>query len=129
MKNRSPLLLMEQAILLVVFTLAAAVCLRLFVWADGTSKQDAQRDYAIFQAQNAAEEIQSAGGDLEKAAQSYGGSVVRGVWQAELEDGCLMQAVRQESGRRYLGRARVEILDKNGEILAELTVSWQEGKP
>ncbi len=129
MKNRSVLLLMEQAILLVVFALAAAVCLRLFVWADGASKQDAQRDYALFQAQNAAEEIKTAGGDLEKAAQSYGGSVSQGLWRLPLEEGCCLQAALENSENPYLGQARVQVLGAKGDILAEITVRWQEDGP
>ncbi len=126
MKNKTTLLLMEQAILLVVFALAAAVCLRLFVWADGASKQDARQDHAVFQAQNAAEEVKAFRGNLEAAAQSYGGSVQGGIWRAELKEGYTLQVTPQKGEVSCLGRAKVEILGPDGSILAEIPVCWQE---
>ena len=39
MKSRAPLALMEQTVMVLVFALAAALCLRAFVLADGISRQ------------------------------------------------------------------------------------------
>ena len=61
MRNRAFLPLMEQAIMILVFALAAALCLRTFVWADGYSARQQARDQAVTVAQNAAETLQAKG--------------------------------------------------------------------
>lgn len=84
MKSKAPLALIEQAIMLVVFALAAVLCLQAFVWADSESKEIAARDMALMQAQSAAEVLKSKGGDMahaqSAAAELLGGRVEQGMW-------------------------------------------------
>ena len=47
MKSKAPLMLMEQMVMLLVFALAAALCLQAFVKADEISKQAEARDRAV----------------------------------------------------------------------------------
>ena len=63
MKSRAPLALMEQMVMLLVFALAAALCLQAFVRSDNISRQSEARDRAAMLVQSAAEAIQSYGGD------------------------------------------------------------------
>ncbi len=129
MKNKTALLLIELALLIAVFAVAAAVCLRLFAWADTTSKEDAQRDTALLQAQNAAQEIKRSRGDLEQAAQRFGGQVTGGLWEAPLEDGCVLRAERKETDTKYLGMASITVFASDGSILVQLDACWQEDGP
>lgn len=129
MKNKTALLLIELSILLAVFAVAAAVCLRLFAWADTTSKQDAQQDAALLYAQNAAQEIKRSRGDLEQAAQRFGGQVTGGLWELPLEDGALLRAEGRETDTEYLGMARVTVFDGDGSVLVRLDTCWQEDGP
>ncbi len=129
MKNKTALLLIELALLIAVFAVAAAVCLRLFAWADTTSKEDAQRDAALLHAQNAAQEIKRSRGDLEQAAQRFGGQVTGGLWEAPLEDGCVLQVEGCKTDTEYLGMARITVYDSNGLVLAQLDACWQEDGP
>lgn len=129
MKNKTALLLIELSILLAVFAVAAAVCLRLFAWADTTAKQDARRDAALLHAQNAAQELKLARGDLEKAAQRFGGEVINGLWEKKLEDGCLLRAQGVETEVDYLGVASITVLGSDGSVLARLDACWQEDGP
>jgi hypothetical protein len=62
---------MEQLVMVLVFALAAAVCLRLFVGAENIAQETARRDEAVIVAQNAAE-LLKAGYSEEEAAQSGG---------------------------------------------------------
>ena len=55
MKSKAPLVLMEQVVMVLVFALTAALCLRMFVLADRLSVKYAATDRAVIEAQNAAE--------------------------------------------------------------------------
>lgn len=70
MKSKASLTLMEQLIMLLVFALAAAVCLRAFVWADTHSAQIETTDKAVLLAQSTAETIKGSGGDVQNALKS-----------------------------------------------------------
>ena len=67
MRSKAPLVLMEQLVMVLVFALAAAVCLRLFVGAENIAQETARRDEAVIVAQNAAE-LLKAGYSEEEAA-------------------------------------------------------------
>lgn len=71
MKNRTSLLLMEQLVMVLVFALAAAMCLQTFAKANAISRETALRDGAVILAQNAAEFLKASKGDT-KAALSLG---------------------------------------------------------
>ena len=46
MKSKAPLLLMEQMVMLLVFALAAALCLQAFVRSEAMSRESEARDHA-----------------------------------------------------------------------------------
>ncbi|MCI9425675.1 MAG: hypothetical protein HFF30_08945, partial [Flavonifractor sp.] len=51
MRSKAPLVMMEQMVMLLVFALAAALCLQAFVRSDAQSKHSEARDRAVLQAQ------------------------------------------------------------------------------
>lgn len=55
MRSKASLLLMEQLVMVLVFALAAAMCLQVFLRADQISAETARRDEAAVIAQNGAE--------------------------------------------------------------------------
>ena len=67
MKSKAPLLLMEQMIMLLVFALAAALCLQAFVQSDARSRRIQERDQAVNLVQNVAETARGRGGGTESA--------------------------------------------------------------
>ena len=133
MRSRAPLALLEQVLMLVVFAVAAVICLRVFLWSDDASRKGADRDHAIFCAQSAAEVLKSCEGDLSSAAAILGGEEMNGQWvitydkewkiSAEEETYILRASRLPQNG--LLGRAEV-VVTQEEEPLAALTVAWQE---
>ena len=80
MRSKTPLAMMEQLLMLLVFALAALVCLQVFVFSGQTSRRNEARDRAVLEAQNAAEELKSLRGDITLAAELYGGSCDGQIW-------------------------------------------------
>lgn len=134
MKNKATLTLMELAVMLLVFSLAAAFCLRAFVWADETSGLCANRDRALVQVQNAAEVLKACGGDVNQAAGMFGGSVQGNTWSVRYDEGWeqveadgeyLLVVRREPSGMEYLFTADVRVLWEE-DCLVQLDVAGQE---
>lgn len=67
MKNKAPLALMEQMVMLLVFALAAALCLQVFIKSDEISLRSQARSDAALAAQNVAEIARHSGGSIEHA--------------------------------------------------------------
>ena len=67
MKSKAPLRLMEQMVMLLVFALAAALCLQAFVKSDELSARGEARDRAAVLCQTAAETVRHYGGDAQNA--------------------------------------------------------------
>lgn len=135
MRSKAPLALMEQAVMVLVFALAAALCLRAFVWSDARSRQNEARDQAVLQAQSAAETLKAFRGDFDRAADLLGGDWDGSVWTLSYDEGWqavpvgssyLLQVRPEDSGLSSLGRARVEVSSHTGQTLFSLYVCWQE---
>lgn len=147
MRSKAPLAMMEQMVMILVFALAAALCLQAFVQSDQMSKESEERDRALAEAQSAAEVIQYTGGDFQRAAAILNAS----VWQEDVfsinygrdwsrsepvqdggtfavyEFGYILGVTRQESGVPGLGKASVWVQeDETGEDLVRFDVCWQE---
>lgn len=143
MRSKTPLVLMEQMIMLLVFALASALCLQAFVKSDQMSRDSENRDRALQAAQNAAEVIRSTGGDFRQAAALldasdweegsltifYGGDwkpsepIAENVYPL----GYTLGAQRQETDIPGLGKAEVWVQDdETGADLARFPVAWQE---
>lgn len=118
MRSKAPLALIEQTVMLLVFALAAALCVRIFVYADQTSRYHEARDRAVLEAQNAAEMLKRFGGSVEK---SYDES-----WQpTEGEAAYRLSTVYTDSGDTYLWTAEVSVSTAEGDVLFTLPVAGQ----
>lgn len=111
MRSRAPLALMEQMVMVLVFSLAAAVCLRAFVLADQTSRRSAVRDRAVVAVQNTAELLKQ----------------TRGAYRPPAGKDWSVTVCPVDSGSELLGAADVVAADEAGELF-RLRVEWQEGR-
>ena len=121
--------------MLLVFALAAAVCVQVFVFADGDSRRDAARDRALAEVQNAAECLKSLRGDYEAAVQTLGGAWDGERWTLEWdeawsqvpEDGAYRLEVLPETpATALLGAAELTVYTAAGDALCTLRTAWQE---
>ncbi len=61
MKSKAPLVMMEQIVMVLVFALAAALCLQTFVLSGRISKKTEMKNRAVVEVQNAAETMKKGG--------------------------------------------------------------------
>ena len=126
MRNKAPLALLEQILMLLIFALAAVICLRAFLWSDDTSRHSARRDDALIHAQTMAETVKAYGGDFSAAAAALHGTVEDGALVIEGETYTLR--AEKEAPAPYLGQAEIAA-EVAGEVLFTLPVAWQEVSP
>lgn len=135
MKSKAPLALAEQIIMMLVFALAAAICLSVFAKCDGIARENRARDFAALEAQNAAEVLKAFRGDTDAAAESYGGTASGELWEifydesGEMTDNnnpqyhLLADICRGEAG--VPGCADISV-ESGGEPVFSIEVCWQE---
>ena len=136
MKNKAPLALMEQLIMILVFALASALCLRLFVYSDQVSVSGAARDQAAAVVQNAAEALKLSGGSMESLAHMLGGEADADIWRMgydsswqetdEKRPAFIAEAKIAEDDIPLMGSAEVSASTADGKPLFQVTVCWQE---
>ena len=125
MKGKTSLVLLEQVVMILVFALAAALCLQAFALSGRISTESELRDRAVLQAQNAVEILKDCGGDRAQAVDQIGGRFDGDILVCEA-DGLRMTVVWQTPEVRYLGTAQVTVRNADGDVLAELPAAWQE---
>lgn len=133
-RSKTPLALMEQLVMVLVFALAAALCVQVFVLSDQTSRRNEARDRALLEAQNAAEALKSGDEDYFAAlaaADGDGGRSIsydadwRSVTEADAADYHLL-IFPADSGLDGLWAARIQVYTADGQLLADLPVAGQE---
>ena len=125
MRSKAPLTMLEQLVMLLVFALAAALCLQAFVLSDQNSRRNALRDEAVVAVQQTAEVVKHCRGDLQQAAELLDGSWDGTALTVE-QDGGTVAAVVQTREEPLLGTAWVSMTDDRGAELFAVSVSWQE---
>lgn len=140
MRSKTPLALMEQLVMVLVFALAAALCIQAFAASDRISRTAAARDRAVQLAQSAAEIMKSRGGDLAQAQSAamerLGGQLSQGVWYVlydrdwnEVSDGSAEAVYRLEAqpdSNAEQPKADIRVSMEDGKTLIALPVVWQE---
>ena len=128
---------MEQLVMLLIFALAAALCLQIFVFSSQISRECEIRDGAVAVAQNAAETLKATCGDLEEATRLYGGILREEKWLMGLDEAwqevsvddaayCLTVTLLEED-TPLLGMAEVAVQNQEAESIFQISVAWQEG--
>ena len=115
MKSKVSLQLMEQLVMLLVFALAAALCLQIFAKADAISQETARRDRAVVLARNAAELLKATDGN-EAAAERLSTESYR------------VEVARQPPSQPGLACAEITVFFEN-KFLFSLETGWQEVLP
>lgn len=77
-RSRTPLFLMEIVIMLLVFSVSAGICLKVFAGAKKISQESQMLDLAVLEAQKAAEYWQATKGDVEATA-----TYLQGEWNQD----------------------------------------------
>ena len=136
MKSKAPLALMEQILMVLVFALAAGLCLQMFVLSNQVMGRCEAKDRAVMVAQNTAEVWKLNRGDGQKCAETLGGQWEADVWQIGYDDNwqeidCsdaeyLVRAVSVVTNDPYLGRADISVETADGDCLFQVNVAWQE---
>ena len=130
MKNKSSLIVMELRIMLRVFALAAALCLRVFFWADSRSRELELRDRALLLTESAAETLKNCRGDYDRAAGLLGGTLTEEGLLLPEENGICIRVSPERTDHPLLGQARVQALSAlDGSQIFSLSVCWQEVEP
>lgn len=71
-RSKTPLFLMELIMMLLIFSISAAVCLQVFVGARRIADESRKLDAAVIQAQTVAEYWKASHGDLKETAEYMG---------------------------------------------------------
>ena len=145
-RSRAPLALMELTVMLLVFALAAALCLQAVVVSSRQAARSQARDNAVRRAQTAAETLKAVGGTETEAeasaAERLGGQVEQGVWYILYDvdwnpvdrDGTYrLEALPGPLGgvesTEHLAQVRLQVTEEDAgadEALCTLTVAWQK---
>lgn len=136
-RGKAPLMLMEQVVMILVFALAAALCMQAFVTASLLSGKSVQEDHGANISQSIAEVIKEEHGDLESAGKILKGSYSDEKlvlyfdkdWNQVSEKGSAeytAEAWVTEKGEYFSG-ATIQVLDMDEkEEIFSLNVGWQE---
>ena len=139
MKGKTSLLLMEQVAMILVFAIAAAVCLQAFALSHDISRENEARSGAVRAAQNAAEVLKHCGDAsaeaFSAAAEILGGEAKQDEYYANYDENWnvtqhdavyRLEAREVLSGVKGLVRVEVRVLTAEGEELFSLPAAWQE---
>lgn len=128
-EGKAPLVLMEQAIMILVFALAAAICIQAFVKANQMSVLGEQLDTGVSLSETAAELLKSSHGDLSNLAgqlEEKGLKVQQKDTQltAENSDKLVMTVTLTEATEDVAGAA-ITIQNPSGQEIYQIEVKWQ----
>ena len=136
MRNKSRLVLMEQMIMLLVFALAASVCVRIFVQSEQLSRRYEARDRAAVAAQNAAELMKKKGA-LAFVEEMKAVSVGDNTWVVYYDkdwnrtEGALkkysLEITYKSEASGYIWRSELTAFTEEGEELFRIPVAGQIG--
>lgn len=134
MKSKAPLSLMELAILVLVFAMAAAVCVRAFVSAGVESRRNAEVDRAVILCEDAASVLKSVSGDRDALQKKLDGQWTDDTtftvgysenWNVSKTDEVYRLIIETRDGSAFLGTARVRVVKADEEIYG-IDVAWQK---
>nr|WP_325300567.1 hypothetical protein [uncultured Oscillibacter sp.] len=136
MRSKAPLAMMEQMLMLLVFALAAVLCLQAFTKSEALSSRSGNRDRAAELVQSTLETVRHCGGGTDSALRSAGERLgyrhENNLLQADYDSAwelcssgvyhLTVQAV--PSGVPGLNQVRAAV-EADGEVLFSLDVAWQ----
>lgn len=138
-RPRPAAILLEPLLMLLVFALAAAICLRVFVSANALSRQGERQDRALLQAENVVALLQAGHGDVapvshylnaapaEVSALQYTYCLDENAAPCDAAAATLYLVITRLPSPDGLGQAEVTVANiQDGQILLALPAAWQE---
>ena len=135
MKNKSTLIMIEQIVMLLVFVLAATVCIRMFVRSEQLSRKYEATDQAVRVAQNAAELLKKGGipafankeNVLQKGENTWAVLYDKN-WEVTKRESAefILTIDSLAEAEKFLFRAEITVLTEDGEVLFRLPVAGQK---
>ena len=121
-RSKSPLALMEQVIMVLVFALAAAICVEAFVKARTMSIQSRTRDRAVEICESAAEEYKATHLATTPKEVCYDG-----LWRVTEENYTYkMKFVTDKEDEYGISGKLIMMDEKNHANICQLKVAWQK---
>lgn len=133
MKSKAPLVMMEQIVMVLVFALAAALCLQTFVLSGNLSKRIEAEGRAAIEAQNAAETMKAQGlaayvNEAERTSDGFRFFFDAGWNRVSIADDAEfyldIYPVNHDNG--YFWRAEIVVKKKDGTELFSIPVAGQK---
>lgn len=134
MKSKAPLAMMEQIVMVLVFALAAALCVQTFVLSGKISKKTEAENRAAVEAQNVAETMKNGGLSeyleryVPKQTEDKYVSFFTKDWKITEEENQAeynMTVIYKESADLFLWQADITLADVSGEELIRIPVAGQ----
>jgi len=134
MKNKAPLILMEQVVMVLVFALTSAWCLRMFVLSEKLSVTYMATDRAVIEAQNAAEYLKQ--GALDEYLNLYGATEEPDCWLVsydkdwnvttqDRETKYVLKLFLTDSQNEFLWTAEIAVFSEDEELIC-ISVAGQK---
>ena len=122
MRSKAPLVLMEQLIMVLVFAIAAALCLRVFAGSGNLSKQYEMTDRAVLEAQAVAESLKHS------KTEPFDGQLTVSYdenWLPTSDAAAYYLHITCSRPNSYLVQANISVCTADGKELFALPVAWQ----
>lgn len=126
-RSKAPLALMEQIIMILVFALAAAVCLQAFVYSNNLSVKGERENNAVSHAQEVAEYCKMYSGNLDQVEEELAGERTQNGLKVFYEEDQMTVVLALMEQTDWLAKARVCVLDNNEQEIYSLNTAWQRG--
>lgn len=120
MKNKAPLVMMEQIVMVLIFALAAALCVQTFVLSGKISKMTEAKTRAVTEAQNMAETM--------KGKDTVSKKFYTGEWQVTQDEHAAKYIVTvsyKEASELPVWQAEITVVTAEGEELVRIPVAGQ----
>lgn len=124
-RSKAPLALMEQIIMILVFALAAAICLQAFVYSNHLSKTGEQRELAVTKAQQVTEYCKAKHGNLDNVSKALGGVRTSDGLKISYQDEEMDVVLRVTESNSYMEKATVTVMEQGGSEIYSMEIAWQ----
>ena len=135
-ESKDPLVLMEQVIMVLVFALAAALCIQAFALARTNSLRITERDHAMNISQTLAETVKAYAGDQKEVCKELGGRIegkqlvfyYDSDWKeiGEPEDAAYQAVFAEEKSERFCRYGKITVSDtEHDREVFSIRVAWQ----
>ena len=136
-RGKAPLMLMEQVVMILVFAIAAALCVQAFVTAGLMARTSEKKDRGANIAQTIAEVVKETHGDLEQAGKCLDGQFYNEElilyydkdWNqiSEEEEAWYKASAKVTEKGEYFSQGDVKVTDiRNEQEIFSLDMGWQE---